>query len=65
MQPLQIKHHQFENIFKSILHEHAPILKNYNLFVSEETKELIRNWTTPNFAKKVRQYIKINSLNFQ
>jgi len=33
--------------------------------MDEETKELIRNWTTANFAKKVRQYIKINSLNFQ
>ena len=38
----------FENIFKSILNEHAPmkvfhVRKNYNPFVSEETKELILN----------------------
>ena len=38
----------FENIFKHILNEHAPMKvfhmrKNYNPYVSEETKELILN----------------------
>ena len=33
--------------------------------IDEETKELIKNWTSPQFPKKVRQYIKLNNLYFQ
>ena len=33
--------------------------------LDEETKELIKNWTSTQFAKKVRHYIKLNSLSFQ
>ena len=29
--------------------------------IEEETKELIKNWTTPHFAKKVRHYIKLTA----
>ena len=37
---------------------------NSNL-VDDETKELIGHWTAPNFAKNVREYIKVNYLDFQ
>ena len=33
--------------------------------LDEETKELIKNWTSTQFPKKVRHYIKLNSLSFQ
>ena len=33
--------------------------------LDDETKELIKNWTSPNFAKNVREYIKLHHLNFQ
>ena len=33
--------------------------------IDEETKELIKNWTSPQFPKKVRQYIKLNNVYFQ
>ena len=33
--------------------------------LEEETRELIKNWTSSYFAKKVRQYIKHNNLSFQ
>ena len=33
--------------------------------IDEETKQLIKNWTTPHFAKKVRQHIKLNNISFQ
>ena len=33
--------------------------------LEEETKELIKNWTSTHFAKKVRHYIKLNNLSFQ
>ena len=37
---------------------------NSNL-LDDETKELIKNWTSPNFAKNVREYIKVQHLDFQ
>ena len=37
---------------------------NSNL-LDDETKELIKNWTSPYFAKNVREYIKLHHLNFQ
>ena len=33
--------------------------------LEEETRELIKNWTSTYFAKKVRQYIKLSNLSFQ
>ena len=32
--------------------------------VEEETKELVRNWTSPKFAKNLRQFLKDNQYTF-
>ena len=32
--------------------------------VDEETKELVRNWTSPKFAKNTRQFLKDNPFTF-
>ena len=36
-----------------------------SIILDDETKELIKNWTSSHFAKNVRQYIKLNHLSFQ
>ena len=36
-----------------------------SILLDDETKELIKNWTSSNFAKNVRQYIKQNHFSFQ
>ena len=47
-----------------IVHGYIKVQLNSNI-VEEETKELIKNWTTTNYPKKVRQFIKLNNISFQ
>ena len=47
-----------------IVHGYIKVQLNTNI-LEEETKELIKSWTTTNFPKKVRQFIKLNNISFQ
>ena len=58
-------------MFENMMPEGLKIVQGYGKLrlnsntIEDETRELIKNWTSTDFAKKVRQYIKHNNLCFQ